>query len=75
MAELPGYDAWKLASPYDDEKECRICDAVFVGPGDLCGDAWSTSGRTLTLPTTACALNAMLGPEMRIISRRSMTII
>lgn len=28
---LPGYDAWKLASPYDDERECPICEAVYNG--------------------------------------------
>lgn len=37
MTELPGYDAWKLASPYDDEKECCVCTAVFAGDGRICG--------------------------------------
>lgn len=32
MPDLPGYDAWKLASPYDDERECPKCEAVFVPP-------------------------------------------
>jgi hypothetical protein len=27
---IPGYDAWKLASPYDDERECEACGDVFV---------------------------------------------
>jgi len=34
---LPGYDAWKLQGPYDDQPEpCGYCDACLSGHPELC---------------------------------------
>jgi hypothetical protein len=49
IENLPGYDAWKLASPYDDDTNCPACRGEGEVDGEecqLCKGAGEVDART-----------------------------